>query len=112
MKELAKETYGKSLHIWYEAELLADHAYGKIFNTEKETGHQVAACLLMDLQKYQDQAETYWYMGPSLDQILLMVRYRDEKWTIQVNLKDFDFALHLDAVEVWKKDLISQLVSK
>ena len=112
MKELAKESYGKSLHIWYETELLADHAYGKIFNTGMETCRQVAACLSADLEKHQDQEETYWYMGPSLDQILLMVRYRDEKWTIQVNLKDFDFALHLDAVEVWKKDLSSQLVSK
>ena len=88
MKELAKETYGNSLHIWYEAELLADHAYGKIFNTGEET---------------------YWYMGSSLDQILLMIRYRDKKWSVQVNLKDFDFALHLDAVEAWKKQLLSQL---
>lgn len=36
MKELAKETYGNSLHIWYEAELLADHAYGKILIQEKK----------------------------------------------------------------------------
>ena len=109
MKELAKETYGNSLHIWYEAQLLADHEYGKIFNTGGEIGQQVAACLSADLEKHQDQDETYWYMGPSLDQILLMIRYRDAKWTIQVNLKDFDFALHLDAVEAWKKQLLSQL---
>ena len=110
MKELAKESYGNSLHIWYEAQLLADHEYGKIFNTGGETCQQVATCLSADLEKHQDQEETYWYMGPSLDQLLLMIRYRDKKWSVQVNLKDFDFALHLDAVEAWKKQLLSQLV--
>ena len=109
MKELAKETYGNSLHIWYEAQLLADHEYGKIFNTGGEIGQQVAACLSADLEKHQDQDETYWYMGPSLDQMLLRSRYREAKWTIQVKLKDFDFALHLDAVEERKKQLLSQL---
>lgn len=68
----------------------------------------MATCLLADLENTRTQEETYWYMGSS-GQILLMIRYRNKKWSVQVNLKDFDFALHLDAVEAWKKQLLSQL---
>lgn len=48
----------------------------------------------------------YWYMGQGLDQIVLMARYQKDRLQVQVNLKDFDFALHVDAIEIWKNDLI------
>lgn len=48
----------------------------------------------------------YWYMGQGLDQIMLMARYQKDRLQVQVNLKDFDFALHVDAIEIWKNDLI------
>ena len=33
MKELAKEMYSNTLHIWYETDVMADHEYGRIFDT-------------------------------------------------------------------------------
>ena len=48
----------------------------------------------------------YWYLGQGLDQIVLMARYQKDRLQVQVNLKDFDFALHVDAVEIWENDLI------
>ena len=45
-------------------------------------------------------------MGQGLDQIVLMARYQKDRLQVQVNLKDFDFALHVDAIEIWKNDLI------
>lgn len=48
----------------------------------------------------------YWYLGQGLDQIVLMARYQKDRLQVQVNLKDFDFALHVDAIEIWKNDLI------
>ena len=48
----------------------------------------------------------YWYLGQGLDQIVLMARYQKDRLQVQVNIKDFDFALHVDAIEIWKNDLI------
>ena len=48
----------------------------------------------------------YWYMGQGLDQIVLMARYQKDRLQVQLNIKDFDFALHVDAIEIWKNDLI------
>ncbi|HEM3701680.1 TPA: hypothetical protein U1D11_000143 [Streptococcus suis] len=48
-------------------------------------------------------------MGQGLNQLALMARYQQGNWQVQVNLKDFDFALHLDAVEAWKNALITRV---
>ncbi len=56
-----------------------------------------------------DVEAVYWYMGQWLDQLTLMVRYQQGSLQVYVNLKDFDFALHLDAVEAWKNNLISKV---
>ncbi len=62
-----------------------------------------------DVVANPDVEAVYWYMGQGLNQLALMVRYQQGNWQVQVNLKDFDFALHLDAVETWKNNLITRV---
>lgn len=38
-----------------------------------------------------------------------MVRYKDNHFDIQINVKDFDFALHLDLIKDWKEALLMKL---
>ncbi|HFU4449435.1 TPA: hypothetical protein ACGO91_001680 [Streptococcus suis] len=109
MKELAKEVYSNTLHIWYETDLTTEHAYGRIFYTSQASLEKVAAQLQEDLADNPNVEAIFWYLGQGLDQILLMARYRQGDLQVQVNLKDFDFALHLDAVEAWKNNLITKV---
>lgn len=106
MKELAKEVYSNTLHIWYETDLTAEHEYGRIFDTSQASLEKVAALLQADVIDNPTVDEVYWYLGQGLDQIIFMARYQQGGLQVQVNLKDFDFALHLDAVEAWKNALI------
>ncbi len=48
-------------------------------------------------------------MGQGLEQMIFMARYQQGRLQVQVNLKDFDFALHADAVEAWKKSLTTRV---
>lgn len=106
MKELAKEVYGDSLHIWYQAEVLADHEYGKIFNRDADLRNRIAERLIQDVAENTDATSVFWYLGEELADIRLMARYLDGKLLVQVNVNDFDFALHTDKIEEWKAGLI------
>ncbi len=48
----------------------------------------------------------YWYMGQGLDQIVLMARYQKTDCRFKSISRIFYFALHVDAIEIWKNDLI------
>ncbi|HEL2382636.1 TPA: hypothetical protein TZS71_000363 [Streptococcus suis] len=109
MKELAKEIYNNTLHIWYETDLTADHEYGRIFDTSQTGLEKVADQLQADVVGNPTVDAVYWYLGQGLDQIIFMARYQQGGLQVQVNLKDFDFALHLDAVEAWKNALITRV---
>ncbi|HFR3691103.1 TPA: hypothetical protein ACHVE4_000222 [Streptococcus suis] len=65
----------------------------------------MAALLQADVINNPTVDGVYWYLGQGLDQIIFMARYQQGDLQVQVNLKDFDFALHLDAVEAWKMPL-------
>ena len=106
MKELAKEMYSNTLYIWYETDVMADHEYGRIFDTNSVSLNEVAVRIQADVVDNPSVEAIYWYMGQGLDQIVLMARYQKDRLQVQVNLKDFDFALHVDAIEIWKNDLI------
>ena len=106
MKELAKEMYSNTLHIWYETDVMADHEYGRIFDTSSVSLNEVAVRIHADVVDNPSVEAIYWYMGQGLDQIVLMARYQKDRLQVQVNIKDFDFALHVDAIEIWKNDLI------
>ncbi|HEL1557760.1 hypothetical protein [Streptococcus suis] len=106
MKALAKEMYSNTLHIWYETDVMADHEYGRIFDTSSASLNDVAVRIQADVVDNPSVEAIYWYMGQGLDQIVLMARYQQGSLQVQVNLKDFDFALHVDAIEIWKNDLI------
>lgn len=108
MKELAKEVYGDSLHIWYQAEVLTDHEYGKIFNTDADLRDSLARRLAQDVRESAEVTSVFWYFGEELADIRLMARYLDGKLLVQVNVKDFDFALHADKIEEWKAGLIER----
>lgn len=108
MKELAKEVYGDSLHIWYQAEVLTDHEYGKIFNTDADLRNRIAERLAQVVAENTDVTSVFWYFGEALADIRLMVRYLDGKLLVQVNVKDFDFALHADKIEEWKAGLVER----
>lgn len=109
MKELAKEIYNNTLHIWYETDLTAEHEYVRNFDTSQASLEKVAALLQADVIDNPTVDEVYWYLGQGLDQIIFMARYQQGGLQVQVNLKDFDFALHLDAVEAWKNNLITKV---
>ncbi|HFR4577497.1 hypothetical protein ACTGWK_07680 [Streptococcus suis] len=109
MKELAKEVYSNTLHIWYQTDLTAEHAYGRIFDTSQASLEKVAAQLQEDVADNPKVEAIFWYLGQGLDQILFMARYQQGSLQVQVNLKDFDFALHLDAVEAWRNALITRV---
>ncbi|MDW8742790.1 hypothetical protein Q7W37_07050 [Streptococcus suis] len=109
MKELAKEQYNSTLHIWYETDLTAEHAYGRIFDTSQASLEKVAAQLQEDVADNPNVEAIFWYLGQGLDQLLFMARYQQGSLQVQVNLKDFDFSLHLDAVEAWKNKLTTMV---
>ena len=109
MKELAKEVYSNTLYIWYETDLTAEHEYGRNFDTSQASLEKVADQLQADVVGNPTVDAVYWYLGQGLDQIVFMARYQQGSLQVQVNLKDFDFALHLDAVEAWKNNLISKV---
>lgn len=106
MKELAKEMYSSTLHIWYVTDVMADHEYGSIFDTSSASLNEVAVRIQADVVANPNVEAIYWYMGQGLAQIVLMARYQKDRLQVQVNLKDFDFALHVDGIEIWKNDLI------
>ncbi|HFI0423604.1 TPA: hypothetical protein ACGOWZ_000149 [Streptococcus suis] len=109
MKELAKEVFSNTLHIWYETDLSAEHEYGRIFDTSQTGLEKVADQLQADVVGNPTVDAVYWYLDQGLDQIIFMARYQQGGLQVQVNLKDFDFALHLDAVEAWKNNLITKV---
>lgn len=109
MKQLAKETYGDSHHFWYQAVMTQDHNYGQIFNSKTDLQQTIVANLSQDLIDYNKENSYFWYFGNDLDTINLMIRLKAGNFNIQTNLKDFDFALHIDVIEVWKNQLKHQL---
>lgn len=109
MKELAKEIYSNTLHIWYETDLTAEHEYGQIFDTSSASLDKIATRIQADVTDNPTMEAVYWYMGQGLEQMIFMARYQQGRLQVQVNLKDFDFALHADAVEAWKKSLTTRV---
>lgn len=107
MKELAKEVYDNTLHIWYQTDVTTTHEYGETFDTSSSSLDKIATRIQADVADKPNVEAVYWYMGKGLDQLTLMARYQQGSLQVQVNLKDFDFALHLDAVAAWKNDLIT-----
>lgn len=111
MKSFAQENYGNSHHFWYQADTFQEHNYGSIFNHQTDWLEQLRIVIKKDLSKFSQEDDFYWYFGESLDNIPLMVRYKNGQYNVQINLKDFDFALHLDAILAWKESLITLLVA-
>lgn len=109
MKQVAKEKYGNSFHFWYQADLMSDHEYGKIFNTDFANLDQVKEVILADIGQTQDNQVYYWYFGETLEETVLMVKFTNQQVDAQINLKDFDFALNWDAIKFWKEDLEKNL---
>lgn len=109
MKQLAKEIYDPSIHFWYAYDLMTEHAYGQIFNSSEDTIGSLVQTIHEDLEETLGQEGHYWYFGNTLEEIVLMIRFLDGQYEIQVNLKDFDFALHLDAIINWKETLLKSL---
>lgn len=105
MKLLGHEVYDQSEHFWYELNLMKEGQYGFIFNTEKGIMDDLVKIICHNIKENFSNEGMYWYFGKELESILLMVRYKDGKFIIQVNLSDFDFALNIDQVISWKEDL-------
>lgn len=110
MELLAKEYYEPTRHYWYQADLEADHEFGKIFNSKMDIG-PIVETIKKDMANELAEEGMYWYFGKEADQILMMVRYKGGNFEVQVNIKDFDFALNLDQIIEWK-DSISKALKK
>ncbi|KHD46296.1 hypothetical protein ACVRZD_04205 [Streptococcus hongkongensis] len=111
MKQVAKENYGNSFHFWYQVDLLTDHDYGKIFNTDLASLEQVKEVILADLSEAQTDQVYFWYFGQSLEETVLMIKVVNQQVDAQINLKDFDFALNWDAIKDWKHSLANSLLN-
>ncbi len=110
MKPLAHETYGSSQHFWYEADLMTNHDYGKIFNHSLDTVDLLASQIKKDKTENPGSEDYYWYFGQTLETMLVMIRLKKGQADVQINLKDFDFALHVDAINTWKAALLQELI--
>lgn len=111
MKLLANEIYGPSNHFWYEKDVMKEHEYGFIFNHNQDWIEEIAEQITLDIASTEENPydTTYWYFGKTVEDMLLMLRYREHEFIIQINVKDFDFALHTDEIQAWKKRLITVL---
>ncbi|MCK1236993.1 hypothetical protein MX003_04730 [Streptococcus uberis] len=109
MTLLAHETYGESQHFWYQESILQEHDYGLIFNHHQDWIDNLVKIILSDISLDNDTSDYFWYFGPKLENMVLMVRYKDNHFDIQINVKDFDFALHLDLIKDWKEALLMKL---
>lgn len=105
MKLLTNEVYGQSCHYWYQADLMTDHEYGQIFNTSHDQIKEILQVIQADKLKGDYKEGIFWYFGPDQNQMDLMIRYLEKKVDIQMNVKDFDFALHLDNLNEFKDSL-------
>ncbi|MBG9980536.1 hypothetical protein HZY91_05400 [Facklamia sp. DSM 111018] len=112
MKLLANETYDGTQHFWYQMNLMIEHDYGLIFNTDLGILSTIVNKVKEDINHNASSNGIYWYLGREVDEIVCMLRYQQEQFIIQVNLKDFDFALNIDKVEGWKESLKNKLLSE
>lgn len=109
MEQLAHEVYGESAHFWYRAGLSKEHQYGWILDTSRDNIPKIVERIHQDLGQKDYKEGVFWYFGKEIDKILLMVRYKDGQYILQVNLKDFDFALHIDQITAWKEEVLAGL---
>ncbi|MGT2958527.1 hypothetical protein A9Q68_06615 [Streptococcus bovimastitidis] len=111
MKSFAQENYGNSHHFWYQVDTTQSHEYGAIFNHQTDWLASLVTVIKEDLNKFPIEDDFYWYFGQSLETMPLMIRFKEGNYELQTNLKDFDFALHLDAINEWKAEFQKQLKS-
>lgn len=112
MKQFAHEVYDGSHHFWYEKDLMKDHEYGKIFSTDKDSIKEIVSVIGKDFKEAENNSLMFWYFGSEAENTVLFVRIKDRETTVQINLKDFDFALNLDFVKEWKKELEDEIIKK
>ncbi|WP_124059189.1 hypothetical protein [Vaginisenegalia massiliensis] len=109
MEQLAKEQYDDSLHIWYQANLMTDHPYGQIFNCQSDIQRNLVQVIKNDLEMNPGHTLYFWYFGPDQANMTLMVRKEKQEVIVQINLKDFDFALNAPSIDQWKRELAQSL---
>ena len=109
MKLLASEYYEPTRHYWYQIDLEREHEYGRVFNPDLANISEIAADIKADMEKELAEEGMFWYLGKELDQILAMIRYKNGNFEVFINLKDFDFALHLDEIIEWREALLNEL---
>lgn len=111
MRLLANEVYERTQHFWYQMNLMVEHEYGLIFNTDLKNLSMIADRVKEDITQHVSSNGIYWYFGRDIEEMVLMLRYQHGKFIIQLNLKDFDFALNIDKIEGWKEILKEKLLS-
>lgn len=108
MKLLTKELFDDSQHFWYQINLSQESNFGAVFDHDNKNIPQVVATIVDDLQG-SGSSNHFWYFGNTIDTSILMIAHLNRKFYIQVNLKDFDFALNLITINNWKSLLQTQL---
>ncbi|HEM3701679.1 TPA: hypothetical protein U1D11_000142 [Streptococcus suis] len=65
MKELAKEVYSNTLHIWYQTDITTAHEYGEIFDTSSSSLDKIATRMQEDMVANPDVEAVYctWVRG-------------------------------------------------
>ena len=90
-----------SLGIYSENKI---HDFTNKFNSEIEF-------IQKDIEDDNEDNQHFWYFGRKLDDLILMVRYAHNQFIVQVNVKDFEFALCLDKQIGWKQEFLAQLTA-
>ena len=109
MKQIAHEIYDSSYHYWYQVDLTQEHPYGRVMDLGLENQSILISAMKQDLATSPQGQAHFWYFGPDLQSTQVMVRVKDGLWDLQVNLKDFDFALNIDRVNDQKSTLLQSL---
>jgi hypothetical protein len=129
METLFDETFetpdGKDIsrNIWYGyADISVDGAFGKDIHLTDDFIQIVCGLVRGDLasDSKPTPTETNWYIygqDTAKDAIgdtvrpTIMIREKDKAFTVNINVSDHDFALHIDEVLAFKEDLETRLMT-
>jgi hypothetical protein len=129
MKILYDETYTSnegrraSRNIWYgDADISVDGEHGKIINLNEDFMDNLCEIIKNDLSKNaaNKPTETNWYIygsGVTLETIgnnnlpTIMVREKSDEFITNFNISDHDFAVNIDAIQLFKAEFEKRLAS-
>lgn len=113
MKIIEKEAFGQDLHIWIEAEIMKNSAFGPVFATHFEKQDEMI--FFSKIITPIDYSNYYVYIGDELDQSKIKIHTDHNHLDCRLNYLDYEFATQLKEMAVWEsnfKESLKQLLTK